>query len=188
MKKYWFLTLVLALALGLGAAVACGGGDDDDDDNDDSGDDDIFPDDDTTDDDDDTDCSANVAPELLGATYVVNGGAMEPPITVGPEDLFGIYFEYNDDDCNLPGGAFWLNIDDAGYEAFPDPLPEDLLCSTAQSGLIYGFSMTNPMEEGTHTYATYWTDVCDAQSNELTGDWTVTAGDDDDTSDDDTGA
>jgi hypothetical protein len=147
------------------AVADCGGDDDDDDD--------IF-DDDTTDDDDDTgECAGNVAPELLSATYVVNGGMMDPPINVDANDLFGIYFEYNDDDCNLPGGAFWLNVDGAGYEAFPDPLPEDLLCSTAESGLIYGFSMQNPMAGGAHNFATYWTDVCDEASNELTGNWTV---------------
>ena len=180
-NRLWLFALVLALALALTVAVACGDDDDDDDDNDDIGDDDIgdddIGDDDTGDDDtgDDDDCTDNVAPELLAAYYIVNGSAADPPLDLDPNDLFGIYFEYNDDDCNLPGGEFWLNMNDEGYEAFPDPLPEDLGCSTAQSGLIYGFSMNNPMDEGDYTFAVYWTDICGAESNEMTGGWSVTA-------------
>ena len=181
MKKYWILMIVLALAMALGVAFACAKKSGDDDDSsgddvfDDDADDDIFDDDTSDDSGDDTDCATNVAPELLAAYYIVNGSQVTPPVTVHPEDLFGVYFEYNDDDCNLPGGQFWANLNDAGYEAFPDPLPADLGCSTAQSGLIYGFSMQNPMTEGTDTFAVYWTDVCDAQSNEITGGWTVAA-------------
>ena len=184
-SKLWIFMLAVVLALGIGLAISCGGDDDDDSGDDDAGDDDIFDDDDSGDDDsgdddsgdDDDDCDDNTAPELLSANYVVNGNFIDPPINIDPEDEFGIYFEYNDDDCNLPGGEFWLNYDGAGYEAFPDPLPADLGCSTAQSGLVYGFSLQNPIDEGAHTFAVYWTDVCDEQSNEITGDFTVTAAD-----------
>jgi len=200
-----FFVLILAVALGAGLAVSCSGDDDDDsDDDDDITDDD--DDDDVgaccvgevcsiaTDADCEgefqgvgTDCDPNPcvtdecadnhAPVLLGASYLVNGNFVDPPIDIDPEDAFGVYFEYEDEDCNLPGGEFWLNYDGAGYEAFPDPLPADLGCSTAQSGLVYGFSLQNPIEEGTHTFAVYWTDVCDEQSNEITGYFTVTAAD-----------
>jgi hypothetical protein len=33
--------------------------------------------------------------------------------------------------------------------------------------------MQNPMDVGDYTFAVYWTDVCEAQSNEITGGWTV---------------
>ena len=178
MKKYWILMLVLALALALGLAVACSSKKSGDDDS--SSDDDIFDDDssdDTTDDTgDDTDCTNNVAPELLDTAYVVNGSQATAPISIVAGDLFGIYFSYNDDDCNLPGGQFWFSDNGAAYEALSGTLPDELGCSSAASGLSYGVSLTtDAMTPATYTYGVKWTDVCGAESNEMTGEYTITA-------------
>ena len=150
------LSLVLAGCLVVAACAKKGGDDDDNGTGDDTG-----------------DCADNAAPELLGVSFLVNGSAAAAPISIAADDLFGIYFSYNDDDCNLPGGRFFSNLDDAGYEAFSELLPAELGCSSAQSGLSWGFSMINPMDAGDHTFAVYWTDACGTPSNEEAGGWTV---------------
>jgi len=165
-KKFWLLGLVLVLAFGLTVVAAgcggCGGDDDDDDDSDDDFDDDF---DDDDDDDDDDDCAGNHAPELLAVYYFIGTEQQTPPVTIDQADVsnFGVYFEYADVDCNLPGGHFYYNINDEGWEDL-GVLPEDLGCSSADSGLLYGI-VFNEAEPGTYNGQTKWTDVCGEESN-----------------------
>jgi hypothetical protein len=104
----------------------------------------------------------------------VNGDVVDPPVTVTQDDAFGVSFAYNDADCNLPGGSFYINMDDAGWQMFPTPLPDDLGCSSEETGSTHGFSLSVAnLSIGAHTWAVYWTDVCSAASNEMGGSFTV---------------
>ena len=102
----------------------------------------------------------------------MNGLFTDPPISVSSTDVFGISFAYDDADCNLPGGLIWLNLNNDGFLPLPDPLPDEIGCSTAESGFTYGFDASG-MAAGSYTFAVYWTDVCDAASDQLSGDWIV---------------
>jgi len=130
-------------------------------------------------------CDDNAAPTLESVEihYDTNGdgdidGIVEGPPYEWEDNDFKQYivgFAYNDDDCNLPGGEVWyeLRIDGVsdGWQKSPDPLPEDLGCSTEESGLIYGFVFDNQI--GIYELSVYWTDVCGAQSNQIDVDWII---------------
>lgn len=171
-KRFWLLGLVLVLAFGL-SVVACGGGGDDD--SDDDTDDDII--DDDTDDDDE--CDDNHAPALLGVYYILGQEQLTPPVTVSSADSanLGIYFEYADEDCNIPGGHFYIKQtlpEESDWEDL-GVLPEDLGCSTADSGYIYGFGFTQALDPASYAGQTKWTDVCGTESNIMDWEFTVTA-------------
>jgi len=133
--------------------------------------------------DDDDDCYDNHPPELLTAHYFVEGQEFSPPVVIAPEESvdLGIYFEYADVDCNLPGGHFYNNINDEGWNDF-GVLPEELGCSSADSGLLYGFGFSEGLDVGAYTGQTRWTDVCGEESNVLEWEFTVSDADDDDDS------
>ena len=121
----------------------------------------------------DRDCDGNAAPELISTVYVVNGDQFQTPQTVASGDEFAVMYEYNDDDCNLPSGQFFLSLDGADFENL-GTIPDEIGCSTASSGLIYGVTLTeDSMAIGEHIVSSYWTDVCEAPSNQLDGSYTV---------------
>jgi len=137
----------------------------------------VFDDDIDDDIDDDVDCDQNHPPELLAVHYFLGSEELPLPVEITPEESssFGIYFEYADVDCNLPGGHFYNNINDEGWSDF-GVLPEELGCSTADSGLLYGFGFSEGLDVGAYTGQTRWTDVCGEESNTLGWEFTVADG------------
>lgn len=196
-RKLWILALVLGLAMAMTAVLAACA-DDDDDDDDDSGDDDddddIFGDDDDDaagdDDDSGTDCENNNAPVIGPGVYVIDAStqvlADEFTDTVDPTNTdFSVCVVYDDrPSCNLLGGEIFVKLQGEEYAslgALDAEAVAQLGCSTDESGFIDGCWGLNAdpdtglLPEGTYTWATKWTDGCAAESNEVTGSFTVSA-------------
>ncbi len=165
--------LIPIFAFGL-ALAACSAGDDDskglpkED----------FPEEDDQDD-ESSPCSNNAAPQLTGPIYLLDQQQLTPPITIGQEDiaLFGIYFEYADNDCNLVAsygeGHLLVNINDQGWQDLGGH-PDDIGCSTEQTGYIYGFNFAH-IEPGDYAGQAKITDACDADSNPVSFEFSVAA-------------
>jgi len=173
-KKFWVLGIVLLLAFGL-SMFACGGGGDGNGGDDDS-DDDIIDDDSA---DDDSGCDSNHAPALLSVYYILGSDQLTPPVSISSADSanFGIYFEYADEDCNIPGGHFYNKQtlpEESDWEDL-GVLPEDLGCSTADSGYIYGFTFSAALDPADYAGQSKWTDICGTESNIMDWEFTVTA-------------
>ena len=157
-----------------GCSVDCGTDDD-------AVDDDSLPefdddDEDEEDEEDDNPCN-NHPPELLSIHYFLGGTEgqeLSPPVQVSSSELEGLYiaFEYTDVDCNLPGGHQWIDCEDSGWEEI-GVLPEELGCSTEDSGMLYGFFVSEACPEPAeglrrHCYGqARWTDVSGGESNTM---------------------
>jgi len=171
--------LVLALIFGLGAFLSCGGKDENDDTDDDFDWDDFNDDDEGGGERDPEEpgdpCEDNHPPVLSGVHYIVGDQELIPPVVVERSDTtdFGIYFEYYDLDCNLPGGHFYLNFNDEGWLDMGE-LPDDIGCKGKNdSSPLYGFGFSEPLDPSGYHGLTFWTDDCGALSNIMEFEFTV---------------
>jgi len=124
-------------------------------------------------------CAANQAPQI-DSLYVEADAATQ--------DLF-FSFGFADTEANLAGGELWYRIDEEPAQRFAEPLRR-LQGTDSTSEAIFGYhlSLTEPL--GAHTLTISVRDLCGAASNELSGEFNVTAteppvDDDDDAVDDD---
>jgi len=175
-----FLVLILVLALAFGVSVVgCGGRDRDEDADDDFDPDDLFDDDNQEDEDSDRDpCEDNHPPILFAVHYFVYEEELAPPVIVEQSDTtsFGIYFEYADADCNLPGGHFFVRFtapqEEEDWQNL-GVLPDELGCPSVESSLLYGFGFSQALDPAAYAGEVKWTDVCGAESNVITFEFTV---------------
>ena len=129
------------------------------------------------DDDNAQDCSKNHSPDLLAIHYFVEGTEVFPPVFIDSTAFENLYIglEYEDKDCNLAGGSYFLKFQDGDWEEV-ETLPEDIDCSTAKAGLIYKIKPVDTvgeLESGNYSGQVRWTDACDAKSNALDFEFTI---------------
>ncbi len=128
-------------------------------------------------------CAGNTAPEIVGTHYFIETVELSTPVEVEPGVELSVWFEYADNQCNLPGGELYVDAG-GGWENLGTN-PFFLGCSTDESGLYWGFYFDLAgAAPGDYEFEAYFTDICGAESNHETGSFTVLGGSDDDADDD----
>ena len=132
-------------------------------------------------DDDTSGCEDNQPPQLLGLYYFLKEGEswvqLEMPVSIAPSDFdkFYIRLEYADEDCNLEGGKFWLKFEGGNWQEVEE-LPDDIGCSTEQTGYLYPLKLKDAVGEltsGNYSGGVKWSDVCEDESNTLEFEFTL---------------
>jgi hypothetical protein len=116
--------------------------------------------------------SDNVAPVLADPVYFVNG-EVQKEISAESGDAIVVAVPFADADCNLACGTYVDTV--IAPEVIEDaagPLPSNLPCETATSGVYVGFDFETA-KGGAYDFAVELRDYCGGQTPRLEGSFMV---------------